>query len=53
MAYEELAKSGASKRELDKFDRKSPNVASTYTPRKPIVSGNKEDGRNYNDVVLT
>jgi hypothetical protein len=52
MEYEELAKSGASKRELEKFDRKSPNVASTYTPRKPIVSGNKQDGRNYNDVVL-
>ena len=52
MAFEELAKSGASKRELEKFDRNSPNVASTYTPRKPIVSGNKQDGRNYNDVVL-
>ena len=52
MAFEELAKSGASKRELDKFDRNSPEIASTYTPRKPIVSGNKSDGRNYNDVVL-
>ena len=52
MAYEDLAKSGASQRELDKFDRNSPEVASTYTPRKPIVAGNKADGRNYNDVVL-
>lgn len=52
MAFEELAKSGASKRELEKFDRNNPNVASTYTPRKPIVSGSKQDGRNYNDVVL-
>ena len=52
MAFEELAKSGASKRELEKFDRNSPNVASTYTPRKPIVSGNKQDGRDYNDVVM-
>ena len=52
MAFEELAKSGASKRELEKFDRNNPNVASTYTPRKPIVSGNKQDGRNYNDVVV-
>jgi hypothetical protein len=52
MEYMELVKNGATKRELERFDRKSPNVASTYTPRKPIVSGNKQDGRNYNDVVL-
>jgi hypothetical protein len=52
MEYMELVKAGATKRELERFDRKSPNVASTYTPRKPIVSGNKQDGRNYNDVVL-
>jgi hypothetical protein len=50
--YMELVKAGATKRELERFDRKSPNIASTYTPRKPIVSGNKQDGRNYNDVVL-
>lgn len=30
----------------------NPNVKSTYTPRKPIVSGNKADGNNFNDVVL-
>jgi len=52
MAYYDLVKSGASKIEIEKFDRNSPNVASTYTPRKPIVSGNKQDSRNYNDVVL-
>jgi hypothetical protein len=52
MAYEDLVKSGASKREIEKFDRNSPEVASTYTPRKPIVSGNKANGRGYNDVVL-
>jgi len=52
IAFEELAKSGASKRELEKFDKNNPNVASTYTPRKPIVSGNKQDGRDYNDVVM-
>jgi len=52
MAYEDLVKSGASKREIEKFDRNSPEVASTYTPRKPIVSGNKNNGREYNDVVL-
>jgi len=52
MAYEDLVRSGASKREIEKFDRNSPEVASTYTPRKPIVSGNKANGRDYNDVVL-
>ena len=52
MEYMELVKNGATKRELERFDRKSPNVASTYTPRKPIVSGNKQNGRNYNNVVL-
>jgi hypothetical protein len=31
---------------------KNPNVRSVYTPIKPIVSGNKVDGKNYNDVVL-
>jgi len=30
----------------------NPNVRSTYTPRKPIVSGSKADGKNYNDIVL-
>jgi hypothetical protein len=52
MAFLDLFNSGASKRELEKFDRNSPEVASTYTARKPIVSGNKQDGRDYNDVVL-
>jgi hypothetical protein len=52
MEYEDLVKSGATKLELEKFDRRSPEVASTYTARKPIVSGNKVDGRDYNDVVL-
>jgi len=31
---------------------KNPNVRSLYTAIKPIVSGNKVDGQNYNDVVL-
>ena len=31
---------------------KNPNVRSTYTPIKPIVRGNKDNGRDYNDVVL-
>ena len=30
----------------------NPGVKRTYTPIKPIVSGNKANGRSYNDVVL-
>lgn len=30
----------------------NPNVKSTYTPLKPIVSGGKDSSRGYNDVVL-
>lgn len=30
----------------------NPKVMRTYTPIKPIVSGNKANGRSYNDVVL-
>lgn len=30
----------------------NPQVKSTYTPSKPIVTGNKADGNTYNDVVL-
>jgi len=29
-----------------------PKIKSTFTPLKPIVSGNKANGRNYNDTVL-
>jgi len=34
------------------YTGKNPNVKSLYTPIKPIVSGNKADGQNYNDIVL-
>ena len=30
----------------------NPNIKRTYTPIKPIVSGNKANDRPYNDVVL-
>ena len=30
----------------------NPQVKSAYTPLKPIVRGNKANGKNYNDVVL-
>lgn len=53
VAYEKLFRAGATKEELDKFDEENnPDVQSTYTPRKPIVAGNIDNGQNYNDVVL-
>jgi predicted nucleic acid-binding Zn-ribbon protein len=52
VAYEELVKSGASEKEIAALEKKNPNIKSVYTPLKPIVSGNKADGNNYNDVVL-
>lgn len=30
----------------------NPKVTSAYTPSKPIVAGNKGNGRDYNDIVL-
>lgn len=30
----------------------NPGIKSTYTPIKPIVSGNKKNGKKYNDVML-
>jgi hypothetical protein len=41
-----------SKDEQSRLAQGNPNVRSTYTPRKPIVSGSKADGKNYNDIVL-
>jgi len=34
------------------YNEGNPKVKSTYTPLKPIVSGNKGNNRPYNDVVL-
>ena len=50
--FEKLVKSGASKEAIDKLLEKNPGVMSAYTPLKPIVSGNKANGRTYNDVLL-
>ena len=51
--YEKLAKSDATQEELDKFEKKNnPQVKSAFTPSKPIVSGNKLNGKTYNDVML-
>jgi hypothetical protein len=50
--FEKLVKSGASKEAIDKFLEKNPGVMSAYTPLKPIVAGNKGNGRTYNDILL-
>jgi hypothetical protein len=34
------------------YEAGNPQVKSAYTPLKPIVSGNKADGKKYNDVML-
>ena len=34
------------------LDKGNPQVTRTYTPVKPIVAGNKANGKNYNDVML-
>lgn len=53
IAYEKLFRAGATKEELDRFDEENnPGIQSTYTPEKPIVAGNIDNGQNYNDVVL-
>jgi hypothetical protein len=40
------------KQDFPKFLKLNPGVRSAYTTIKPIVSGNKEDGKDYNDIVL-
>ena len=36
----------------DALKKGNPNEQSNYTPIKPIVAGNKNMGRSYNDVLL-
>ena len=52
VAFEELVKSGADEATIKKFLKGNPGIKDTYTPVKPIVRGNKENGRTYNDIVL-
>jgi hypothetical protein len=52
IAYEKLVKSGATEEQIKEFDKKNPEIISTYTPIKPVTAGNKQNGQNYNDVVL-
>ena len=41
-----------SQEEMDMLAKRNPGVTSTYTAQKPIVAGNKGNGRPYNDVIL-
>ena len=41
-----------SKDEQKLLEEGNPEVKSAYTTLKPIVSGNKDDGKNYNDILL-
>ncbi len=38
--------------EKEIYTKGNPGIKDTYTPIKPIVRGNKANGRNYNDIVL-
>lgn len=41
-----------SEEEKEIFKKGNPEIKDTYTPVKPIVRGNKQNGRTYNDIVL-
>jgi hypothetical protein len=49
-------KKGMSEEKLSKLAAKmlldNPSIQRTYTPSKPIVTGNKANGQLYNDIVL-
>ena len=50
--YEKAVKAGATPEQIKELLKSNPGVQSTYTPTKPIVSGNKGNGQLYNDIVL-
>jgi hypothetical protein len=50
--YEKAVKAGATPEQLTTLRKSNPGVQSTYTPTKPIVSGNKGNGQLFNDIVL-
>jgi hypothetical protein len=50
--YEKAVKAGATPEQIKELLKSNPGVQSTYTPIKPIVSGNKGNGQLYNDIVL-
>lgn len=50
--FEKAVKAKASGKDMAELMKKNPNIRSAYTPIKPIVAGDKQDGNNWNDVVL-
>jgi hypothetical protein len=50
--YENAVKAGATPEQIVALLESNPSVQSAYTPLKPIVSGNKANGKLYNDIVL-
>lgn len=53
IAYEKQQKNITLSSEESKLLKgENPNVKSAYTPLKPIVFGNKANGKEYNDIVL-
>jgi hypothetical protein len=54
LSEKEKAKKGltVSEEEQKLYDAGNPHVKSAYTPLKPIVAGNKGNGKSYNDVML-
>jgi len=53
IAYEKRDKNKElSKEEKKLLEQPNPSVKSTYTPLKPIVFGNKANGKPYNDIDL-
>lgn len=58
IAYEKYHKGlKLTNREKEIFDpenngKDNPNIPNTYVNKKPIVSGNKMNGRDYNDILI-
>jgi len=52
MAYEKKVKNiPLTEEEQNLLDGENPDIADTYTPRKPSAAGNKESDRTYNSIV--
>jgi hypothetical protein len=53
IAYEKIQKKlPLTFEEQKRYDKGNPKIQSAYTPLKPIVSGNKGNGKSYNDILL-
>ena len=54
LTEKEISEKGLKLSEAEKkiLEAGNPKIKSAYTPLKPIVAGNKNNGKSYNDVVL-